>query len=50
MDVETFKDNQAVRLEVSPKAKLQEASFEELTVEEERVLEKKLKCLVWSWP
>lgn len=50
MDVETLKDNQAVHLEVSPKATLQYASFEGLTVEEERVLEKKCKCLVQLWP
>ncbi|KAJ5895816.1 uncharacterized protein N7473_005215 [Penicillium subrubescens] len=42
MDVETLKDSQAVHLEVSPKATLQEVRFEGLTLEEETVLEKKL--------
>lgn len=50
MDLESFKDNQVGHLEVSPpKATLQDASFEGLTVEEERVLEKKCKCSVQSW-
>jgi hypothetical protein len=46
MDVETFKDNQAVHLEISPKATLQVARFEGLTLEEETVLEKKRECSV----
>lgn len=50
MSVETFKDNQAVHLEVSPKVTLQAARFEGLTVEDEKVLEKKRKCLFRSWP
>jgi hypothetical protein len=50
MDVENTKDNQAVHLEISPKATLQEARFEGLTVEEERVLEKKRECSVQLWP
>lgn len=49
MDVETLKDNQAVHLEVSPKVTLQEACFEGLTTEEQRVLEKIRAYLVPSW-
>lgn len=49
MDVETFRDDRAVHLEVSPKATFQEARFERLTVEEERVLEKKREHSIRSY-
>lgn len=46
MEVEKIKENDATHLELSPKVTIEEPTFEGLSPEETRKLEKKRECFV----